>query len=616
MVELEGWYDKDGNGQMEFKCSWELPEGQEHKLGSLARSTVDGQEHVCDIVTDWDKTISRFHAHLVWDGNTLHVRRRKEKTQNEIIFQGREQVEFTCGPGESFSIGRTTFRVPANETAALTRGRFDVRNLRFLNPDARLEALSELPEVLRYGMSEQELQARLLQVLLKGIPQADAAAIITLDRERSTAENPLVSVRAVEMRHGSAEEVRPSRKLIYKALVADQSSVIHVWDQLALSAAGSPGFTLPPSSGFTIRGGTDWAICYPFFDEMPPRQGLYVSGKLNKMFHSSDSLERDQELNSDLKFTALTAEVYSSLRQALHLQNTCSRLGQFLAPVVVAEVLAGSKSIEDIFRRELTDVTVLFCDLRGFSRKVEGGSDDLEAVWDDISSALDSMTEPIVQHRGVIGDFQGDAAMGFWGWPEKRPDTITAGAQAALAIRRSFDLAAQRRGKDGGALSCGIGLAHGKAIAGLLGAFAQKKVGVFGPVVNLAARLESMTKHFKASILIDQGVARELNQPAHGTWCRIRELATVRPVGFEHAVNVSELLPPVNHPVNNLPEPLRRQYGSALQKFQSGDWGGAVKILNLMIQQDPASQFLKSYIDEHGGKPPAGWNGVIPMKQK
>jgi len=279
-------------------------------------------------------------------------------------------------------------------------------------------------------------------------------------------------------------------------------------------------------------------------------------------------------------------------------------------------VLAGSKNIEDIFRRELTDVTVLFCDLRGFSRYVEGGSDDLEAVWDDISEALDSMTEPIVQHRGVIGDFQGDAAMGFWGWPEKRADQITATAQAALAIRRSFDLAAQRRGKEGGAFTCGIGLAHGKAIAGLLGAFAQKKVGVFGPVVNLASRLESMTKQFKASILVDQGIARELGQPAHGSWCRVRELATVRPVGVDQPVTVSELLPPVNHPVNNVPESMRRQYGNALQMFQRGDWAGAARILNMLVQQDPASQFLKDYIDEHGAKQPAGWNGVIPMKQK
>jgi adenylate cyclase len=614
MPELEAWYDPNGTGQMEFKHSWELPEDRALKLGSQARALVEGEEHACDVVADWDRTISRFHAHLRWFAGLLHVRRRKEKTQNEIVYDGREQTEFAIGRGESFLIGRTTFRLPANETAALVRRHSDLWRLPFVNADQRLEALSELPELLRYAPDEERLQQQLLEVLLKGIPQADSAAIVAVDRERSTLDDPQVAVKALAVRPGATDEFRPSRRLVYKSVVSAGQSMIHVWDPATLGGGGPCGaeaFTLPPSG--SQRAGTDFAICYPLSDQSPPQQGLYVCGRLPQQLRSADAVSRDSGLNSDLKFAALTAEVYSSVRQALHLDKTCRQLGRFLAPIVVGEILTGRKSIDEIFRRELTEVTVLFCDLRGFSRMVEGGREDLEQMWDSISQALEFMTGPIVENRGAIGDFQGDAAMGFWGWPEKRADQVVAAAQAALTIRRRFDEAAKRRG---GLLSCGIGLAYGRAIAGLLGTFDQKKVGVFGPVVNLASRLESLTKQLRASILIDPAVAQVLGQPAHRPWCRVRDLAVVKLAGLDEPVAIAELLPPVNYDGPNLPEPLRQSYAHALRLFQDGKWDRAAEMLGKMVRQDLAAEFLKNYIESHGGRPPAGWSGVIELERK
>ena len=79
-----------------------------------------------------------------------------------------------------------------------------------------------------------------------------------------------------------------------------------------------------------------------------------------------------------------------------------------------------------------------------------------------------------------------------------------------LAIRRDCLRAAQKPGNPLAGFACGIGIAHGRAIAGRLGTAEQFKVGVFGPVVNLAARLESMTKFFGVPILMDD-VCAELS---------------------------------------------------------------------------------------------------------
>ena len=96
------------------------------------------------------------------------------------------------------------------------------------------------------------------------------------------------------------------------------------------------------------------------------------------------------------------------------------------------------------------------------------------------------MTHHIRQEGGVVGDFQGDAAMGFWGWPLPQKDAVLRTCRAALAVRAEFEATA--------GFHAGIGVATGRAVAGKIGTVDQVKVTVFGPVVNLASRLEGMTK--------------------------------------------------------------------------------------------------------------------------
>src|SRR5262249_15225984 len=157
-----------------------------------------------------------------------------------------------------------------------------------------------------------------------------------------------------------------------------------------------------------------------------------------------------------------------------------------------------------------TPVTVLFCDLRGSCKIAEEGQHEMLGLWDRVSEALGIMTSSIIDHDGVIGDFQGDAAMGFWGWPLAGDDQVEQAARAALRILRRFGRAAVEDDSALKGFACGIGIAHGPAIAGRLGTAEQFKVGVFGPVVNLASRLESMTRRFGVPILIDENCARRL----------------------------------------------------------------------------------------------------------
>jgi adenylate cyclase len=223
------------------------------------------------------------------------------------------------------------------------------------------------------------------------------------------------------------------------------------------------------------------------------------------------------------------------------------------------------------------------------------------------------MTDAIVQFDGVVGDFQGDAAMGFWGWPLSTDDQIEQAARAALSIRRHFAQAGQRRSSRLAGFACGLGVAHGQAIAGRLGTMDQFKVGVFGPVVNLAARLEGMTKQLKVPILVDEAVAQHVAANRAAGWARVRRVAKVLPAGMQTPVVVNELLPPVGP--DALPEPKRMDYESALDAFLARRWQDTRNLLKFLGQDGPG-EFLLEFMQRHPGGPPADWDGVIPLERK
>jgi adenylate cyclase len=258
---------------------------------------------------------------------------------------------------------------------------------------------------------------------------------------------------------------------------------------------------------------------------------------------------------------------------------------------------------------------VLFCDLRGFSLHTERHADDLFELLHRVSRALGVMTRQILNEGGVVGDFQGDAAMGFWGWPLAQQDAVARTCSAALAIRREFEEAARQPDSPLAEFHVGIGIATGKAVAGKIGTPDHVKVTVFGPVVNLASRLEGMTKIIRAPILLDQATARAVRRHVPRDLARVRRLAVVRPYGLDTPLEVSELLPPESqYPL--LTDKHLEHCEAALDAFLAGRWTEAFELLHRTPPQDLVTDFLTVFIAQHNRTPPTGWNGVIPLSSK
>lgn len=563
----------------------------------------------------WDPLISRRHVEIVWKDGQLTVALLPE-ARNPLFYRGRSCDHATLQPGEHFVIGDTSFTltvqradVVADAPMPIQQQAFSsqyLKEIAFRNPDHRLEILSRLPEVISGATDDNELCVRLVSMLLAGVPRTETAAVVTTGLESSETDSSQytdVSVLHWDQRRVIQEDFRPSERLILEAIRQGQS-ILHVWE----------GDEANASQPFTARGNFDWAFCSPLQGPGSPAWALYLAGRFQRDHSDLPNSSSDpSDLREDVKFTELMATVVSSLLEMRRLQRRQTALSQFFSPVVL-----NTLSVEDpelVLAPRQAEVSVLFCDLRGFSRESERSADNLLDLLDRVSEALGVMTYQILNEGGVVGDFQGDAAMGFWGWPLKSEDDVLKTCRAALGIRDKFESAARESSGSLAGFNAGVGIATGQAVAGKIGTVDQVKVTVFGPVVNLASRLESMTKVLHAPILLDENTALAVRERVPPEIARVRRIAKVFPYGLDVAHEVSELLPPEDQYPQLSNEHLITSE-TALDAFLAGDWSTAYDLLRRMPTEDRVSDFLTVYIAQHNRTAPDGWSGAIRLEAK
>lgn len=609
---------------------------------------------------EWDDRISRKHAQLVWRSGRLRVQQ-LPTARNPIFVQGREAANFDIAPGEHFVIGRTTFTVLDEQVSISLQAPSPVeeqtfssqylRRISYHDADRRLEVLGRLPDLISGAANDDELCVRLVNLLLAGIPRASAVAVVALEKphavklipeklagekavpdtlaqekaareklarekgtgEKGTGENlarlgavgaeppAVVQLLHWDRRLAIGGDFQPSRRLIVEA-IQRREGVLHVWGGRA--ASGGPEFTL--------RDNSDWAFCTPVPGDASAGWGIYVAGSLGTESPAARAPDTG-DIREDLKFTELVASTLSALRQVRLLERRQVALSQFFAPAVLEAMEA--KDPNQVLAPRETEVSVLFCDLRGFSQEAVRRSANLMDLLQRTSKALGVMTHHILDQGGVVGDFHGDAAMGFWGWPFSQPDSVQRACLAALAIRSHFEAAAARPGHLLADFRMGLGLATGRAVAGRIGTTDQVKVTVFGPVVNLASRLENMTKILRTPILIDDVTAKHVKTQLSPKLARCRRLAVVKPFGIDFPVEVAELLPPADE-YPELSDEHLAAYERALDAFLKGNWPESLELLHLVPPKDRVKDFLTVFIAQHNRTPPPNWDGVVPLTSK
>jgi adenylate cyclase len=557
----------------------------------------------------WERWISRRHLELVYEHDQLSVKKLPEG-RNPVFFHGRLADDFRMRSGDCFVIGETVFTFHADRESSPQRARLaqeysigaeQLQNIPFRDAPHRIDVLGRLSKVISGLADRNELYVQTVNLLLEGIRRANAIAVVEVAPDGDRAE---VKTLYADHRLTTGAEVQPSRRLVREAIQNLTKSVVHVW---------SPGEEAAEQL-FTMRSKFDWAFCTPLHGESCQRLGLYVMGQSAPEAARFDRASpAGTDLDEDVKFAELVATILSSLLEVKELQHRQNVLSHFFSPRVLP-LLTSHDSQETLQPRE-TDITVMFCDLRGFSSKVEGAGEALLRILERVSQALGVMSHCILEHSGAVADFLGDAAMGFWGWPLRGGDDATQACLAALGIRETFDTLSRQRGHPLAGFMAGVGIATGHAVAGQIGSQDQAKVTVFGPCVNLASRLEGLTKTLRVPVLLDEATANVAKERIPRSAGRLRKLARVKPQGLKTPVMVSELLPPVERDSCLSDEDIAH-YEAGLAEFLRGDWAAAYERLHRVPAEDRGKDLLMSFILKHDHTPPPNWDGVIAIEQK
>jgi len=225
------------------------------------------------------------------------------------------------------------------------------------------------------------------------------------------------------------------------------------------------------------------------------------------------------------------------LREAgerLRLRRTFER---YVAPGVVAEILADPEAAEGILRGRQLEVTVLMSDIRGFTtltrQRSEAGQSELHVS--QLNEYLGAMVEVVGQHGGTVDKFIGDAVMAVFGSPVSRGPREEArqAVRCGLAMRAALAaLNADWRQRGLAELDNGVGLASGPVLAGQIGSPKRMEFTVIGDTVNLAARLEAVTRQVEAPLVFDAATAALLAGDAElsATSLGSREVKGIGPV--------------------------------------------------------------------------------------
>lgn len=193
----------------------------------------------------------------------------------------------------------------------------------------------------------------------------------------------------------------------------------------------------------------------------------------------------------------LTIDHRTIMRVAIESEERRLNLSRFFSPSVVSDLQIASDSL-DLERRE---AVVMFVDLREFTRFTETAP--AAALAEILAEYRSIVAGEVFRTGGTVDKFMGDGIMAVFGQPKPSPDDAERALQCALQLVRILDDWTKWRRQEGKpALDAGIGLHMGTIIGGVLESGFHDEFTVFGDVVNVAQRLEAMTKILEASLVV------------------------------------------------------------------------------------------------------------------
>jgi adenylate cyclase len=296
--------------------------------------------------------------------------------------------------------------------------------------------------------------------------------------------------------------------------------------------------------------------------------------------------------------------------------RTRRTLERYVSKNLVKEILENPGSFYSSLRGVRLPVTVLFSDLVGFTSMTE--SADPEKLVKQLNEYLSRMTAAVFENDGTLDKFIGDAVMAVWGNVSSRgvAEDARAAARTALAMRGELQRLNENWAKEGIApFKFGLGINHGEVLAANIGSQEKADPTVIGDAVNLASRLEALTRTYGVDVLIGQSAAELIRDDFH-----LRSVARVQVKGKTKPVEIFTLLGARDAGVD--PELLRwlETYEEALRKFRARNFSEAKIQLSQFLEFYPEDALAKMYLErslEYEQEPPdESWTAAEVFTKK
>lgn len=284
--------------------------------------------------------------------------------------------------------------------------------------------------------------------------------------------------------------------------------------------------------------------------------------------------------------------------------------GQYVPPEIVAQM---SKDPDNVsFEPDSRECTVLFTDVRGFTTISEGL--DPKALSELMNEFLTPLTEIIYKHHGTIDKYMGDCIMAFWGAPLPNPAHALAGVTAGLEMHRVLnELQPKFKAKNWPEIKIGVGLNTGRMSVGNMGSKIRLAYTVMGDAVNLASRLEGITKEYGADIIVGEETMKAVPEMI------FRELDRVRVKGKENAVTIYQPIGPRSEVGQDTIKRLEL-FDEALKTYRRQDWDAAEAQFRQLAEASPENKlydlFLKRIPVLREKNPGADWDGAFTFESK
>jgi adenylate cyclase len=218
------------------------------------------------------------------------------------------------------------------------------------------------------------------------------------------------------------------------------------------------------------------------------------------------------------------------LRNFVHEERVRREMARFFSPEIARQIAHDRTGLVIASKRR--PITVLFSDIRNFTSISEGLPP--EEVVELLREYFNTMVPVVLKHGGTLDKYVGDAIMGLFGAPLPQGDHAIRALRAALEMVAQLPLLSPKwEARSGRPLQIGVGVNTGEAVVGVMGADSRREYSAIGDTVNLASRLEGVTKDFKTPIVVSHATVLAL-----GDRFRVRELSELKVKGRQESVRV------------------------------------------------------------------------------